>query len=664
MAGLVLLASPAVFFVLTARSVFIEATPVTASVEIDGGFSIRMGQRHLIRSGGYHITLRNEGYHDLAARLEVSREQSQTHTFTLRKLPGVVSVETPGLTGATVRIDGSEIGRTPLSAALIEPGPHRMSVTLERYLDFETEIEIEGRSVEQGFSIELEPAWAVVSIKSIPAAEVLVDGEPAGMTPLNLELLQGRRQLMLRRSGYKTWRDYLRITAGEDLALPTVTLEPADGIARISSEPDNASVTLDGEFQGLTPLEVALTPGKNHELSFFSNGYRSARRRITIVSGEERELAVKLEPLTSGVRIVVDPPDAELYVNGERRDLSKQPVQLMAASQLIEIRKAGYVTHSTEFTARPGLEQEIRVTLKSEAQLRRERLQPEITTYAGQRLKLFNPGELTVGGAHPPGTLTMGASRREAGRRPNEVMRQVRLEQLFYMGLNEVTNAQYRLFDPAHTSGTAGGATLNNQQQPVVRVSWGQAARYCNWLSEREGLEPFYIVAENEVMGVNPRGGTGYRLPTEAEWAWAARTDGSGSPLKYPWGGQLPPPQKAGNFADVSARRFLADILTDYNDSHFVSAPVGAFAANHYGLYDMAGNAAEWVHDFYGSTARRDETAVDPQGLNVGQFHVIRGSSWAHGTVTALRLSFRDFGIDGRQDVGFRIARYAEEDGP
>ena len=101
--------------------------------------------------------------------------------------------------------------------------------------------------------------------------------------------------------------------------------------------------------------------------------------------------------------------------------------------------------------------------------------------------------------------------------------------------------------------------------------------------------------------------------------------------------------------------------MFDYNDGYLATAPVASFDVNQYELYDMSGNVAEWVHDFYGAVGAIGGVEVDPLGPSEGQFHTIRGSSWAHGSVTELRLSFRDFGEEVRDDVGFRIARYLEE---
>tara|TARA_Y100001001_G_scaffold3459_2_gene3796 strand:+ start:2125 stop:4206 length:2082 start_codon:yes stop_codon:yes gene_type:complete len=639
------------WFVLTAKSVFVEIDPITAQIEIEGGFKVRLGQRYLIRSGSYELTLLNDGYHDSVTQLLVSAEQSQTHPFVMRKLPGIISIASDITDGARVQIDGVDIGLTPLNGVLVESGDHQMTISKERYLDYRETISVEGRSVVQRYQASLEPAWATVSLSTVPAgADVLVDGEIFGTTPVNAEILQGRRDLTLKLSGHKAWQDDFDVIAGQDFTIPPVQLEPADGLVFIRSNPSAASLTIGGDFKGLTPLEVALAPGQNHELTFFKNGYHSKKTTIRTQPNQERELNLELDPVLASVSVIAEPVDAELYVNGEFRGLANQSIELMAASQQIEIRKAGYVPYTAEFTSRPGLDQIIRVTLKSLEQARQEQIKPVIATAAGQSLKLFYPS-----------AFTMGASRREAGRRPNENLRDIQLERAFYISYREVSNSEYRLFDSEHSSGIVSGVTLDNEAQPVVRVSWNQGALYCNWLSGQEALPPFYQVNEqDEVVGFNPQS-SGYRLPSEAEWAWVARTEGSGNTVRYPWGDQLPPPENAGNFADVTARQYLGEIIFDYDDGYFATAPIGSFAPNQHEILDMAGNVAEWVHDFYGAMGSLGGVEVDPLGPEDGQFHTIRGSSWAHGSITEMRLSFRDFGIEPRDDVGFRIARYLED---
>ncbi|MBT8147225.1 MAG: PEGA domain-containing protein [Gammaproteobacteria bacterium] len=641
----------AAWFTLTAKSVFIEIDPVTAQIEITGGLAVRMGQRYLIREGVYDLVLSNEGYHDLDTKLFVTDQQSQTHPVEMRKLPGLVTIESLGLQDARVQIDNVDIGTTPLMDAELEPGEHELVVSKERYLPHTERITVTGREIRERFEVDLDPAWAIVSLRSQPpGAEVLVDGESLGTTPLNAELLQGERDVTLKLTGHQAWQEELSITAGLDLVVPEVQLVPANGLVFIRSNPSDASVTINGQFRGQTPLEVSLPPGQSHQISLFKAGYDAAGRTIRTAPDEESEVTISLDPILASVQVSAIPEDAELYINGEFRGPANQTVELMAASQRIEIRKQGYVPYTTEFTSRPGLDQAIQVTLKSLEQQRREQIRPQITTVGGQILKLFNPGP-----------FTMGASRREAGRRPNETLREIVLEKPFYFSLHEVTNEAYLRFKEDHESGTFQGQALGLNTQPVVNVSWNDAALYCNWLSEQEGIPVFYTVEDGDVTGFDADS-TGYRLPTEAEWAWIARTTGEDGELRFAWGDRLPPVGYPGNIADNSARSILGEIVIQYSDSYPVAAPVGEFEANYHGIYDMTGNVAEWVHDFYGSVGTLGQAAeVDPVGAESGQYHTIRGSSWANGSITELRLSFRDFGSDPRDDVGFRVARYLGE---
>jgi formylglycine-generating enzyme required for sulfatase activity len=253
----------------------------------------------------------------------------------------------------------------------------------------------------------------------------------------------------------------------------------------------------------------------------------------------------------------------------------------------------------------------------------------------------------------------MGASRREPGQRANERLHAVKLARPYYLATTEVTNEQFRRFRPGHDSGRYGSIGLDDPAQPVVNVRWDDAAAYCNSLNAAGGFAEAYAARPDGMQLTQPVG-RGYRLPTEAEWAWAARHADGAQTSRFAWGDALPPAPGSGNFADRSVAGVLADTIQDYNDDYAGPAPVGRFKPSAAGLYDMAGNAAEWVHDVYAIQARGEEE-TDPTGPPSGKHHVIRGSSWMQSSISALRWTYRDYGPDPRPDVGFRCARYATE---
>jgi len=648
LACVLLVFAVALWFLFTARSVLVTTEPGFADVDIDGGLQLQLGERYLLRSGEYSVSASAEGYYPLEQSIEVSDDDNQAFQFVLKRLPGKLSFNSQP-EGAQVLIDGEGIGSTPLAGTPVPAGKRELKLLAKRYLPYRETIEVTGMEVAQTFSVELEPAWANIALSSVPiGASIYVDGVERGKTPALLEILQGEHQVELQMPRYQPWQQILSVSAGVHQNLEPVTLLPADGLLRLSSRPAGANVTVDGEFRGQTPIELSLDPDGERRITVFKPGYRRASRQLALAPEEIRDLDLTLEPLLGDVEVKVRPADAEVFVNGKRVGRGAQTLTLPAFEQALEVKLAGYRSHRQRFTPRPGFQQVIPITLLTEAEARLAALEDEITTPAGQTLKLFTPG-----------SFTMGASRREPGRRANEALHPVTLTRLYYLGTHEVTNRQFRQFRPDHNSGLIEGNSLNRDDQPATSLSWEAAALYCNWLSEQAGLPLFYKTLNGRVIGFNAAS-HGYRLPTEAEWAWAARVK-DGELLKYPWGDAFPPPAVVENYADTSSSYLTGRYVRDYNDGYPASAPIGSFKANHNGLYDIGGNVAEWIHDIYSVADTSGQTSRDPLGEQTGSNNVIRGASWAHGTVTELRLSFRDYGQRARDDVGFRVARFAEE---
>nr|WP_298718199.1 PEGA domain-containing protein [uncultured Steroidobacter sp.] len=641
------LAAVVLWFIFTATAVSVRTDPPAAKVAIEGTLpALHFGGRVLLRPGEYLIKATQEGYSPAQLQAKVSNETNQTFTLKLQKLPGRVRVETPAQ--ARITVDGKELGNAPGEFTLA-PGKHTIAIAAARYQPFSGEIDVIGEGKSQTFTPQLVPAWADVTVTSEPAgAKLLVDGEERGVTPLTTQILAGNHPVELRMDGFKSWTTDVQVKANEPMNLGPIRLGLPDGRLALRSEPSGASVSVGGVYRGQTPLQLELRPDISHNVVLTLPGYEAATREVSLTAGENRTLSVPLAGVFGEVTFAVQPADAQVFVDGKPAGAANQKLRLVATTHDIEIRKTGFVTYKTSITPRPGVSQKIETTLLTPEQTRLAATPANIRSKADLSLKLM-----------PVGSFTMGSPRREPGRRANEAQRDVQLKRPFYMGVSEVTNGQFRKFKSEHRSGIIGQHTLDLDNQPVVGVTWQDAAMFCNWLSQQDGLPPAYENKNGRMVAVQPLT-TGYRLPTDAEWEWVARYEGGGKFRRYPWGDTLPVAARSGNYADVTARLIVQDVIPDYDDGFAAAAPTGKFPANPLGLFDIGGNVAEWVHDYYTVSPDSSGVAVDPTGPADGKQHVIRGSSWRQSSVTDLRLSARDFGDSQRNDVGFRVARYAE----
>ena len=378
-------------------------------------------------------------------------------------------------------------------------------------------------------------------------------------------------------------------------------------------------------------------------------GYVSRTLELSVAADSGRVVELELEALLGEIVVQSTPVGAEIWVDGNREAVTPATLNLLAISHDIEIRQVGYVPQGAEVTPRPGFTQTLDFDLQVLDDASGSGYPRIVQTAIGQELRLV-----------PAGTFTMGSSRREQGRRSNETLRDVQISRAFYLGVREVSNAEFRMFRQEHYSGVFANTSLDEDDQPVVRVTWEDAVMFLNWLSTRDGLQPVYAPTTTSWAPIRPLR-NGYRLPTEAEWAWAARAAEREEPLVYPWGPQPPPPDRSGNYADLSAAQILPTTLVTYNDGYAVSAPTGSFEPNVLGIFDLGGNVSEWLQDFYEVRVIAPETLeIDPLGPETGRFNMIRGASWRSATVTDLRLAYRNYGSQPREDLGFRIARNLE----
>ncbi|WP_406828962.1 SUMF1/EgtB/PvdO family nonheme iron enzyme [Microbulbifer sp. ARAS458-1] len=645
--GCLLLGVLMLVYLLVARSLIFETQPSDAKVTVSG-LALPLGDGHLVLPGHYSYTVSATGYVSQSGEVEVSSDRNSRHAVKLQRLPGHLQVVTEPNVPVRILVNGAEVESEAGLAAAIPAGRKRITVLTERYLPFSKEVEIEGLDNTQTLKASLRPAWANVHITSNPAgATVSVEGKILGTTPLTAELVQGDRLVDISLPQHKTVQVPVPVTAGVDQTLQTVDLSAADGTLRVVSTPPGASITVNGEYRGQTPMDLDLASNSRHQLRFFLDGYSTVERAVDVRAGDLRDMTVELVPVFGKVAITSSPADAQVFIDGKLAGTAGQTFTLPTRSHSIVVRKAGYEDYQTTIVPSSKLKQSVRAVLLTGEQARWSNVPAQITHGAGGKMLLMRPNA----------EFTMGSSRREQGRRANEVLRKIALDRPFYIGTTEVTNREYRRYQRMHSSSHTNGVSLDNDSLPVVNISWNDAALFCNWLSARDGLKEVYRTERGRVVGFDASA-NGYRMPTEAEWAWASRYE-RGAMRKFPWGDALPVGKNSGNYADSSAGQIVPAVLRTYNDRYAATAPVASFPANHLGLYDMGGNVSEWIHDLYtigtGLSLKREENPVGPQE---GDYHVVRGSSWKHAGLTELRLSYRDYGAEARNDIGFRIARW------
>jgi formylglycine-generating enzyme required for sulfatase activity len=229
----------------------------------------------------------------------------------------------------------------------------------------------------------------------------------------------------------------------------------------------------------------------------------------------------------------------------------------------------------------------------------------------------------------PGGTFLMGSPASEGGRDDDEGPQHQVTVGGFYMGRYEVTQQEWVEVMGSNPSNWKG------DNLPVEQVSWYDAIEYCNRRSVKEGLSPAYTGNGNNVTW--NRGANGYRLPTEAEWEYAAQGGGK-DPLMYSGSNTV---DVVGWYAGNSGSR---------------THTVGTKQPNSLGLYDMSGNVYEWCWDWYGSYSSSSQT--DPSGPASGSYRVLRGGGWDY-SARGLRSAYRGNGGPSYRYSyrGFRLAR-------
>jgi len=243
------------------------------------------------------------------------------------------------------------------------------------------------------------------------------------------------------------------------------------------------------------------------------------------------------------------------------------------------------------------------------------------------------------------GTFQMGNTRGDSGSNDELPVHEVELTNDFYIGKYEVTFAEYDRFCEETGRKKPSDEGWGREKRPVINVSWWDAIRFCNWLSDQDGLKIAYgdngsLLDENGLETTDITKVQGYRLPTEAEWEYAAR--GAHKSI--------------GDYKNSGSNRLL-EVGWYMENSGRKPHEVGLKKPNELGIFDMSGNVWEWCYDLHYAEFYKESEKTNPICFNKGTKRTIRSGCAYYSNINDCRISMRGYHGDAYYTIGFRIVK-------
>ena len=440
---------------------------------------------------------------------------------------------------------------------------------------------------------------AVLVVETTPAgAEVLVDGTAVGKTPLERsDIRAGVREVRLRHPHYETVRESDRRFADGRVVRIQRRLVRGRGGLTVTVLPRQAWVEVQGKrLAESTPVTLEDLPAGAVEVKLGAREHRPLSVEIEIPKGGLARLERRLERIPYGsLTLALEPADARVTLP-EVNQSYRPGVRLPEGTYRVAVSKEGY----GEATRTINVSGDTRVRIA----LERKQLRAGTT-------RVFDGIEFVW---IPPGEFRMGSTSRHANSDENPVTR-VRITRGFWLGKYEVTQRQWQAVmgkNPSSFQNCGGDC-------PVENVSWNNVQEFINRLNGRSGRRR-------------------YRLPTEAEWEFAARagtaTDTYAGNLRIQGSRNAPLLDRiawyGGNSGVIYDGGYDCSRWEEkqYRSQRCGTHPVGRKAPNSWGLHDMLGNVWEWVRDRHGNYP--GGTVTDPTGARSGSYRVTRGGSWRY----------------------------------
>jgi formylglycine-generating enzyme required for sulfatase activity len=486
--------------------------------------------------------------------------------------------------GMTIYINNINTGKTtPAQIDNITEGVAIVKLTHPWYRSQERRVDVTANS-NQTVNFEMIQSFATLTVNTTRDAKIYVDGAIKGTTTWSGRVAEGVRHVKVEKDGFLPREHQVTIVRNRDVVIDLM-LRQKTGTIEVITDPPQAMISLDGRMHGLSPKTITDLPFGTYTLTIEKPEYTNVIMRILVNDVKTQKIEVTL---LSGKEITISSNvvGAKVFINQKLEGTTPLSLWLKYGTHVVKLEKDDATIVETIDVSHSG-KKEFVFTLSS-----------TFDPFANQMV-------FVKGGSFRMGDTFGDGNKEEKPVHPVTVND-------FYISKFEVTQQQWQLImgdNPSHFK--------NCPNCPVERISWFEVQDF--------------LVKLNELTGKN------YRLPSEAEWEYAAKGGSQGKGFKY------------------SGRNNINFVSWYSGNSGNKTNPVGLKEPNELGIYDMSGNVWEWVNDWFGFYT--DSPKNNPIGPDSGDFKIVKGGSW-FGYIGGSRVACRgsDDPSNKRSYIGFRIA--------
>ena len=597
----------------------VSSEPTDADIYIDGK---HYGKTNNVITdlvvGSHQLKLEKEGYVTLTKTFVTTKGETLKLNETLQAVSNqkVHLIVMADQENATIYIDDEPLGTKEASKLLMQGTSHTWMIKCNMYHTETGSVTLNERTV---IDKKLRPNFGYLNISTTPEqdAKVFVDEEYVGLSPIKTDKLKsGSHTVRVMKDMYKMTEKSFTVTDGQTT---NATLNMSANFVNVTINTDSQSdIYVDEEYKGKGRWTGRLSDG-SHIFEARKVNHRASKKSLDLFLGETKTINIDApQPINGEIEINSSPMGATIYIDGKHYGETPNYISdILIGEHELKLTKQGCAEIKKTINIKEGETLSVNEKLQIKSQQTTDNGQQ---SFSIQQVAKGSNQTIIVNGvsftmiAVEGGTFQMGATS-EQGSDASDGEKPVHSVTLsdYYIGETEVTQELWQAVMGSNPSRFSG-----NPQRPVEQVSWNDCQEFIKKL--------------NQLTGKN------FRLPTEAEWEYAARGGNKSKGYKY------------------SGSNTIRNVAWYTDNSSSQTHDVKTKQANELGIYDMSGNVWEWCQDWYNSNYYSSSLENNPTGPASGSHRVLRGGGWLS-FARSCRVSHRNYDIPGSRDgsIGFRL---------